>query len=117
MSIDELLPVSPESLNDDDDSVNDRARPAFRVVTKTFMAPPVIIFMPAAHEVTSLDSALVRQVKRRGYSSYEWAKIFPVLSKLYVDLDMTLPDAMQKLSAEHNFHATYVVSHPDRKHY
>ena len=108
MTTDGSLWESPEPLTVNICITQSRALPAYWAVTEPSVATPVMGLMPVPHETMSFDPAPAHQVKRRGYSSYEWAMIFPVLSRLYVDLDMTLPEVMQKLSAEQNFHATYV---------
>ncbi|KAF2814156.1 uncharacterized protein BDZ99DRAFT_516765 [Mytilinidion resinicola] len=44
--------------------------------------------------------------RRRPHTQIAWAKIQPSLKYYYIDLDMTLQDAMQKIDKEHNFCAT-----------
>ncbi|KAF2128127.1 hypothetical protein P153DRAFT_397988 [Dothidotthia symphoricarpi CBS 119687] len=55
---------------------------------------------------TSPPSSIVAQRRRRSHAPMTWAKIQSSLQYYYIDLDMTLGDAMQKIGTEHNFYAT-----------
>lgn len=44
--------------------------------------------------------------RRRAHTPMAWARIRPSLKHLYIDLDMTLRDAIQRIAEEHGFHAT-----------
>lgn len=44
--------------------------------------------------------------RRRPHAAAAWAKIRPVVEHLYIDLDMTLRDVMERIDEEHGFRAT-----------
>lgn len=44
--------------------------------------------------------------RRRPLARMEWDKMRPQIENLYIDMDMTLQDVMQRLEEEHDFHAT-----------
>ena len=56
--------------------------------------------------------AQVAHGRRRPQSAEAWAKIHPILKNYYIDLDMTLQDAMQIIAEEHGFSATLVPVSP-----
>ena len=57
-------------------------------------------------EKVSVSSAQAATGRRRPHTQTEWANIRPSLKHLYIDSDMTLRDAMQRIAEEHDFRAT-----------
>ncbi|KAF1993430.1 hypothetical protein P154DRAFT_527760 [Amniculicola lignicola CBS 123094] len=55
---------------------------------------------------TSPASSEDPKPKRQAHTPAMWAKIQPTLKYYYITMDMTLEEAMQKIVAEHDFHAT-----------
>lgn len=46
------------------------------------------------------------QRKRRADKQMEWAKIRPIFQQLYIDLDMTLRDVINRIDQDYGFRAT-----------
>lgn len=52
------------------------------------------------------ESKTARPKRRRPHSPTAWAKVRPVIEHLYIDLDMTLRDVMQRIEEDHGLRAT-----------
>lgn len=54
----------------------------------------------------SIDPEITVARRRRSLTRTEWTEMRPHIERLYIEMDMTLRDVMQRLDEEHNFHAT-----------
>jgi sulfur relay (sulfurtransferase) DsrC/TusE family protein len=58
-------------------------------------------------EETSMASTVSRK-RRKALTKLHWAKMQPYIKEYYIKQDLTLEETMRRISAEHEFEATYV---------